>query len=84
MMRWPTLFVGYSLRDYNLRLLLRTLRWRVDESNIPASFALDRQPDPLIKRVWQDRKQYVAFVVEDLWTFMPWLYKEIVGKEYSA
>jgi SIR2-like domain len=26
MMTWPTLFVGYSLRDYNLRLLFRTLR----------------------------------------------------------
>jgi len=42
------------------------------------------EPDLLIKRVWQDKKQYVAFVVEDLWTFMPWLYKEIEGKEYSA
>jgi hypothetical protein len=84
MTRWPTLFIGYSLRDYNLRLLLRTLRWRVDESVIPVSFALDMKPDLLIRRVWQDKKQYVAFVVEDLWTFMPWLYKEIEGKEYPA
>lgn len=84
MTQWSTLFVGYSLRDYNLRLLLRTLRWRVDESVIPVSFALDMEPDLLIQRVWQDEKHYVAFVVEDLWKFMPWLYKEIEGKEYSA
>ena len=42
------------------------------------------QPDLLIKRVWQDKKQYVAFVVQDLWTFVPWLYKKVEGKEYTA
>ena len=25
--RWTTLFIGYSLLDYNLRLLFKTLRW---------------------------------------------------------
>lgn len=84
MAQWPILFVGYSLRDYNLRLLLRTLRWHVDESVIPVSFALDMQPDLLIRRVWQDEKHYVAFVVEDLWTFVPWLYKQINGEEYPV
>ena len=28
--RWPTLFIGYSMLDYNLRLLLKTLRHKKD------------------------------------------------------
>jgi hypothetical protein len=30
---WPTLFLGYSLMDYNLRLLFRTLRWKMDPAS---------------------------------------------------
>ena len=33
--RWPTLFIGYSLKDYNLRLLFRTLRWKLDKAKFP-------------------------------------------------
>jgi hypothetical protein len=84
MMTWPTLFVGYSLRDYNLRLLFRTLRWKVDKANFPISFAVDRKPDPLIMQVWEHERRFVAFIVEDLWTFVPGLYKEVQGKEYPA
>ncbi len=84
MKRWPTLFVGYSLRDYNLRLLFRTLRWRVDQADFPSSFSVDRNPDPLILKVWQDRRGFITFVIENLWTFAPWLFEEIQGKEYPA
>ena len=84
MKRWPTLFVGYSLRDYNLRLLFRTLRWRVDQADFPPSFSVDRKPDPLILKVWQDRRGFITFVIENLWTFAPWLFEEIQGKEYPA
>ena len=31
---WTTLFVGYSLLDYNLRLLFKTLRWKIDSANL--------------------------------------------------
>jgi len=82
MRMWPTLFVGYSLRDYNLRLLLRTLRWRVDPAYYPPTFSVDKEPDPLILKVWQDERKFVTFVAEDLWAFVPWLFKEIRGKEY--
>jgi hypothetical protein len=84
MQRWPTVFVGYSLRDYNLRLLFRTLRWRVDKADVPTSFAVDRNPDPLILKVWQDERKFVTFVTQDLWTFVPWLFKAVHGKEYPA
>jgi hypothetical protein len=83
MKQWRTLFVGYSLRDYNLRLLFRTLRWRLDPANFPCSFSIDLHPDPLILKVWQNERQVITFLSQDLWTFVPSLYREIHGKEYS-
>jgi SIR2-like domain len=79
MNRWPTVFVGYSLRDYNLRLLFRTLRWRVDKAEVPPSFAVDRNPDPLILKVWQDERKFITFVTQDIWTFVPWLFEQVWG-----
>jgi hypothetical protein len=84
MQSWPTLFVGYSLRDYNLRLLFRTLRWRIDLAKSKSSFSVDRDPDPLVLKVLQDKLKFVTFVAQDLWTFVPWLYKEVRGREYPA
>lgn len=83
MMDWPTLFVGYSLKDYNLRLLFKTLRWHVDPANYPLSFSVDPFPDNLIVAVWQKGpKPLVSFIKEDLWEFVPELYKAVIGKDY--
>lgn len=84
MKQWPTLFIGYSLRDYNLRLLFRTLRWRIDLANFPPAFSVDQYPDPLVVKVLQDSLKFVTFVAQDLWAFVPWLYQEVCGKEYRA
>ena len=81
MKRWPMLFVGYSLRDFNLRLLFRTLRLHVDTSQFPLSYSVDNNPDPLILRVWQDEWHFVTFITENIWTFVPWLFERIEGKE---
>lgn len=83
MQRWPILFVGYSLRDYNLRLLFRTLRWHLDSAKVPPAFSVDLLPDLLIQKVYENEKGLVAFVVEDIWTFVPWLYEQVTGKEYG-
>jgi hypothetical protein len=83
MRKWPTLFVGYSLRDYNLRLLFRTLRWRIDEARFPLSFSVDRGPDPLIYQVWEHEHNYVRFVVQDLWKFVPQV-AEFLGLQMSG
>ncbi len=80
---WPILFIGYSLKDYNLRLLFRTLRWHVDVANFPLSFAVDPYPDNLIVSVWQHgQKPMVNFIREDLWDLVPALYKVCMGVEY--
>ena len=84
---WPTLFVGYSLLDYNLRLLFRTLRWRISPSQRPPTFSLDRSPDILIQATYGvldsqlAREPLVTFIARDIWRFMPQLYKEILGKK---
>lgn len=78
--RWPVLFVGYSLLDYNLRLLFRTLRWKVDKSNIPDSFSVDLYPDKLVQALYEQERRLVHFVVQDLWAFIPDLHRRVTGK----
>jgi hypothetical protein len=50
--KWPTLFIGYSLKDYNLRLLVKTLRWKLDKAKFPPAYSVDPHPDRLIQEIW--------------------------------
>jgi len=85
MKTWPVLFIGYSLKDYNLRLLFRTLRWNVDVANFPLSYSVDPYPDNLIVSVWQGgEKPIVSFIKQDLWDFIPDLYKACRGVDYPS
>jgi len=77
--RYPTIFIGYSLLDYNLRLLFKTVRWNVDKARMAKTYAVDPKPDRLIQDVYGDR--FVQFIVRDVWTFVPMLYRELKGKE---
>jgi hypothetical protein len=79
--RWTTLFIGYSLLDYNLRLLFKTLRWRIDPAKIPQTYSVDSQPDALILDVWQSQRRYVKFIAQDVWSFVPALYELVRGEE---
>ena len=71
LMKWPILFIGYSLMDYNLRLLFKTLRWRKDAAQIPPTYSVDKKPDQLIRDVWENQRRYVSFIVLNLWDFIP-------------
>ncbi len=82
--RWPTLFVGYSLTDYNLRLLFKTLRWGVDKSRIPDMYSVDRRPDPLVFDVWYSQHRLINFIVQDVWAFVPTLYQMVKGANNVA
>jgi hypothetical protein len=79
--KWATLFVGYSLLDYNLRLLFKTLRWQMDKAHFPITYSVDPYPDPLIFDVWQNMNKYVTFIARDVWTFVPELYRDVTGEE---
>jgi hypothetical protein len=74
------LFIGYSLMDYNLRLLFKTLRWKQDLSHIPPSYSVDKKPDQLILDVWEKQRRYVYFIVLNLWDFIPKLHALVTGK----
>jgi hypothetical protein len=77
---WPTLFIGYSLRDYNLRLLLRTLRFNVDPANYKPFFSVDCSPDEVIVSVFRSRGELkVQFISADVWKFVPKLYELCCG-----
>lgn len=77
LMRCTTLFLGYSLADYNLRLVFHTLRWRMDAACYPPMYSVDRSPDVLTRNVWENRHGYLRFVVEDVWKFVPELHSEV-------
>ncbi|QXD14562.1 SIR2 family protein [Rhodocaloribacter litoris] len=76
---WPVLFIGYSLKDYNLRLLYRTMRWYLDPATLPLSYSIDPYPDQLIVSIFQEM---VRFVEDDLWKFVPALYEAVTGRAY--
>jgi len=78
-----TLFVGYSLLDYNLRLLFKALRWKIDAANVPDMYSVDVHPDPLILDVWQSQRRYVKFIAQDVWSFVPRLYELVRGEELA-
>ena len=80
---WTTVFVGYSLLDYNLRLLFKTLRWRIDPAKLPDTYSVDVQPDALILDVWQNQRRYVKFIAQDVWTFVPRLYELVRAEELA-
>jgi len=75
--QWTTLFLGYSMADYNLRVLFRLLHWKTDEAWYPLMYSVDLSPDVLTKEVWESRRRYLRFVVEDVWKFVPDLYHEV-------
>ena len=59
--------------------MLKTLRH--GKVQFKTSYSIDPSPDSLITRVWQHELGYVSFVVQDLWTFVPALYKKVTGDD---
>lgn len=79
-----TLFVGYGLLDFNLRLLFRAMRWTTDsDASRPETYSVDTHPDPLVSDEWK-RKHGLRFIIEDVWSFVPRLYKAVLGDEMPA
>lgn len=74
-----TLFLGYSLRDYNLRLLFKTLRAGMETK--PQMYSVDYKPDPLVQAVLERNTGQVSYVVEDVWKFVPALVEATLGKK---
>jgi len=67
------LFIGYSLRDFNMRYVLSMLREERDRGwdGAAMSYAVDLRPDPLFKVTWQQRNGLIQFVEHNLWDIVP-------------
>jgi hypothetical protein len=48
------LFLGYSLRDWNLRVVLHRL-WKEQEGRTFKSWAVQASPDPIDRKAWATR-----------------------------
>jgi len=72
---WPMLFIGFSLLDYNLRLLFKLLSW---ELQVPGrSYSVGPFPDHLIRKKYEPP---VRFIAQDVWAFVPQLYEAVKGR----
>jgi hypothetical protein len=49
------LFLGYGLRDWNLRVVLNRVEKDIGRTKGIKSWAIQRDPSPLERRFWQDR-----------------------------
>ena len=76
------LFIGYGLKDYNLRLILKTALWRKDSNILRAvkKWSIDLDPDPAIKQIWINNFR-LAFIEKDIWCAVPYLYKLLFKEE---
>ena len=71
---WPMLFIGFSLMDYNLRLLFKLLGWNIPHPK--HSYSVGPYPDGLIRKTYDPP---VKFIVQDVWDFVPKLYIAVTG-----
>ena len=75
---WPTIFIGYSLKDYNLRLLFTVLRWD-KQYKYKVDFSIDNSADIVVAAMFKNR---VSFVIQNSWDAIPELYRLVTGKDF--
>lgn len=76
------LFVGYGLQDYNLRLIFKTALWAKDNNTFSAlqKWSISLNKHRPIQEFWI-RNHKITFIEHNVWSAIPFLYKEIFGKE---
>ena len=65
------LFIGFSLLDYNLRLLIKKLRWRIYPAKVPDAYSVDCKTNALVLPVWQSQRRYGKFIEQDARAVVP-------------
>ena len=56
----------------------------MDPADFPKTYSVDREPDRLIEQIWCNQRQYLKFIVDDVWNFVPELYFRLTGKKMPA
>jgi hypothetical protein len=76
---WTALIVGYSMLDYDFRLVY-TAYVPDDSYGVGPRYAVDVAPDALLATVWKHRRR-MHFIRQNIWDFVPELYRAVLGKE---
>jgi hypothetical protein len=76
------MFIGYSLMDYNLRLLFKSTLWKKDMATQLRKWSVDLWPDKSIQKVFEGYN--ITFIQKNAWSAIPYLYKHIFGKEMAV
>lgn len=76
------LFVGYGLRDYNLRLIFKTSLWKKDTNIFKTlhKWSIDVDPDKTITNIFTSDYK-ITFIKKDIWCAIPYLYKHIFNEK---
>jgi hypothetical protein len=74
------LFIGYSLMDYNLRLLFKSTMWKKDVQSQLRKWSVDLYPDVSIKNLYEGLYT-ITFIEKDAWTAIPYLYNRLFGED---
>jgi hypothetical protein len=77
---WTRLLIGYSMMDFNLRLLFKM---SIDPTASGPMYSVSLRPDPLLVQLWGKLKRRIDFIPWDLWTFVPRLYECVLDEELS-
>lgn len=73
------LFIGYSLMDYNLRLLFKSAIWKKDVQLQLRKWSVDLNPDSSIKALY-GAEFSITFIEKDAWIVIPYLYEKVFNK----
>jgi SIR2-like domain len=76
---WTALIVGYSMLDYDFRLVY-TAYVPDDSYGVGERYAVDVAPDALLAAVWKHRRR-MHFIRQNIWDFVPELHRIVLGKE---
>lgn len=72
-------FIGYSLLDYNLRLLFKSALWGKDMAAQLRKWSVDLYPDETSLKIFD--KYNITFIQKNAWSVIPFLYNHIEGKD---
>lgn len=79
---WNILYIGYSLRDFNLRVLLKALK-RSSPATMPEGVALDYKQDKVIEISFRSEgNPKIDFIIADFWDYVPALYRACMKGDF--
>ncbi|HEY1047629.1 MAG TPA: SIR2 family protein [Bacteroidia bacterium] len=73
----PILFIGYGLKDYNLKILFKITMPK--KHNLPMIYSIDLKPDDITSKIYEEQFS-IKFIRSDIWKVVPVLYEMVMKK----